>query len=62
MTPKYLTLIEAAVFLKVHPDTVRRWTKENKINSVRIGNKILVSEDDVQSMIQPQSQEVSSNV
>ncbi len=34
-----LTIRQAAKFLNVHPDTLRRWERMQKITSIRIGNR-----------------------
>ena len=35
--PELLTVAEVAAWLKVHPNTVRRWAQKGLINSYRIG-------------------------
>ncbi len=34
-----LTIKEAAKFINVHPNTLRNWEKEGKIQAVRIGTR-----------------------
>ena len=34
-----LTVLEVAHYLQVHPTTVRRWEKEGRLKSYRIGQK-----------------------
>jgi excisionase family DNA binding protein len=34
-----LTIDEVAGWLRVHPITIRRWEKQNRLNSYRIGPK-----------------------
>lgn len=34
-----LTLREACDMLRVHPNTLRNWERENKISTVRIGSR-----------------------
>lgn len=34
-----LTLREAASLINVHPNTLRNWEKEGKIEAVRLGNR-----------------------
>ena len=35
--PELLTVAEVAAWLKVHPNTIRRWAKRGLINAYRIG-------------------------
>ncbi len=37
--PELLTLREAAQLLSVHPNTLRNWEKDGKIEAVRIGTR-----------------------
>jgi excisionase family DNA binding protein len=37
--PGLLTLREAASLINVHPNTLRNWEKEGKIDAVRIGTR-----------------------
>jgi excisionase family DNA binding protein len=36
---QFLSIREVATMLKVHPETLRRWDKEGKLKSVRIGER-----------------------
>lgn len=37
--PQLLTIKEAAKLINVHPNTLRNWEKEGKIEAVRIGSR-----------------------
>lgn len=37
--PQLLTLSQAAELINVHPNTLRNWEKEGKIEVVRIGSR-----------------------
>ena len=37
--PELLTIKEAASLINVHPNTLRNWEKEGKIQAVRIGSR-----------------------
>lgn len=37
--PELLTIKEAAQLINVHPNTLRNWEKEGKIQAVRIGSR-----------------------
>lgn len=37
--PGLLTLREAASLINVHPNTLRNWEKEGKIDAIRIGTR-----------------------
>ncbi|OGO19527.1 MAG: hypothetical protein A2144_07860 [Chloroflexi bacterium RBG_16_50_9] len=53
-----LTIGEVAGFLRVHPVTIRRWEKQNRLKSCRIGPKrsIRFMRKDVSAFIKQQSQ------
>ena len=53
---KVLTVFEAGEYLKVHPETIRRWAKQNKIPTYRAGRRVLLYEKDVQEFIEPHPQ------
>lgn len=48
-----LTIKEAAKQLKVHPQTLYRWTREanHKLKLTRIGGTIRIDENDLQNFI-----------
>jgi excisionase family DNA binding protein len=35
----WLTTVEAAAYLRVHPETVRNWARSRVIPSVKLGNR-----------------------
>lgn len=37
--PQLLTIKEAAKLINVHPNTLRNWEKDGKIEAVRIGSR-----------------------
>ena len=37
--PELLTIKQAAEMINVHPNTLRNWEKEGKIQAVRIGSR-----------------------
>ena len=39
LLPQFLRIGKAAKLLGVHPETLRRWEREGKIKSYRIGEK-----------------------
>ena len=39
IAPELLTLKEACNMLRVHPNTLRNWEREGKIQAVRIGSR-----------------------
>jgi len=46
----YLTVKEAAKYLKKHPSTIRRWIKERKLRALKIAGKygvFLISRSDL---------------
>jgi excisionase family DNA binding protein len=55
MTSPFLTIEEAAAYLKVHANTIRGWLKENKLTEMRSeaadGIRLLKSE--VESFFKP---------
>lgn len=46
------TVNQAAVVLKVHPLTIRRYIKEGKLKAVRIGGSVRVAVNDLRAFIQ----------
>lgn len=49
---EFYTVNQAAVFLKVHPLTIRRYIKEGKLRAVRIGGNVRVAVNDLRAFIQ----------
>lgn len=48
---KCYTTEEAAKILKVYPDTVRRYIRQGKINAVKIGNRIRITETELKRIL-----------
>ncbi len=48
---KFYTIPETAQVFKVTPQTVRRWIKEGKLRSQRIGRPILITEKNVKEFL-----------
>lgn len=49
---EFYTVNQAAVALKVHPLTVRRYIKERKLKAYRIGGNIRIAVNDLRSLTQ----------
>ena len=52
-TVAFLTVLEVADRLRVHPETVREWVRQGKLEAVYAGRRIRVSEDQLQRFLQP---------
>lgn len=50
---KFYRIPEVAEALQVRPETVRRWIKEGKIPSQRIGRPILITEKNLREFLKP---------
>ncbi len=48
---KCYTLKEAAEILKVYPDTLRRYIKQGKVNAVKIGARIRITETEINRLL-----------
>ncbi len=48
---KCYTTKEAAAILKIHPDTLRRYIKQGKVNAVKLGTKIRVTETELNRIL-----------
>ena len=48
---KFYTIPEVAKALKVTPQTIRTWIKQNKIKSQRIGRPILITENNLKEFL-----------
>jgi excisionase family DNA binding protein len=46
-----LTAAEAATNLKIHPVTILRWAREDKIPHIRLGRKVLFSPEQITSWL-----------
>jgi excisionase family DNA binding protein len=49
---KFYTITETATALHVTPQTIRRWIKEGRIKSQRIGRPILITEKNLKAFLQ----------
>ena len=50
--PKIYTAKEAAEILKVHPDTIRKWVREEKLNTVINIGRVRITEDEIKRFIE----------
>lgn len=50
-----LTRQEAAEYLKVHPDTLFRWTSDGKVKYARLGNAIRFKKVDLDDFMERES-------
>jgi len=48
-----MTVAEVASRLKCHPHTVRRWIWAGRLNAVKVGDMVRISEDEVNRLIKP---------
>ena len=46
-----LTIEETAVYLKMSPQVVRRWLRENKLPGVKIGKEWRIDKERLDSML-----------
>lgn len=46
------TVYQAALTLKVHPLTIRRYVKEGKLKALRVGGNVRISAEDLQIFIE----------
>lgn len=49
---EFYTVNQAAITLKVHPLTIRRYIKEGKLKALRVGGNIRISVNDLRSFTQ----------
>ncbi len=45
------TIKTLAVELKVHPNTIRRWIAEKKLEHIKIGSSIRITEEQLQKFL-----------
>ncbi len=50
---RFLTVNEVASLLKKHPDTVRIWVREGKLQGFQAGRTIVISEEQLQDFLKP---------
>ena len=46
----FMTIGEGANFLRIHPDTLRRWTKEGRLKGYKVGKRWLYTEEDLSTL------------
>jgi excisionase family DNA binding protein len=51
----YLTKKEAAAYLNVHPETIRRWAKQGKLAVYRSGRIVRFKQEDLDQVFAAQS-------
>lgn len=49
---EFYTVTQAAIFLKVHPLTIRRYIKEGKLKAYKAGGNIRISVNDLRAFTQ----------
>lgn len=49
---EFYTINQAAIVLKVHPLTIRRYIKEGRLKAYRVGGNIRISLNDIRSFTQ----------
>jgi acetyl-CoA synthetase len=49
---EYLTVQEIAKMLKVHEQTVFRWIREGKLESVKIGSNLRITQEQLNKFIE----------
>jgi excisionase family DNA binding protein len=54
VAPDLLTVEEVAELVRVHPETVRRWTRSGRLPSVRVGLRRLVRRTDLDELLTPE--------
>lgn len=57
MNTEWLTIAEAARYLRVSIPGIRKYIKENKLPSYRQGRIVRLKKSDLDSFLQPNSQE-----
>ena len=59
---KYYTIQELATSLKVTPQTIRAWIKQDKLKGKKVGKRILIREDKIIEFLDANSQPTSINI
>jgi excisionase family DNA binding protein len=55
MTEQPITVPEAARRLRRNPETIRRWIREGKLASERVGTQYLVRGEEIERLLAPES-------
>ncbi|MCL5439250.1 MAG: helix-turn-helix domain-containing protein [Patescibacteria group bacterium] len=58
---EYYSVSQVALILKVHPLTIRRYIREEKLNAFRAGGNIRISASDLRSFIEGFTPNVQKN-
>ncbi len=56
---KLYTVAEVASWLKVSPQTVRAWIKEDKLKGQRVGRPIVITEQSIKEFVTGETKTVS---
>jgi excisionase family DNA binding protein len=56
MDKKFLTMKEVAQLLKVSVNTIKNWTKENRIPHYKVGRRVLYEDREINSWLDEQKQ------
>ncbi|NQW15960.1 MAG: helix-turn-helix domain-containing protein [Chloroflexi bacterium] len=48
-----LTTEEVAIFLDVHPESVRRWARAGRIPAIRLAGRLLFRREDINRLLIP---------
>lgn len=51
MMPELLNIQETAVFLRISTHTLRAWIRQKRIPCVRLGRRVLLRREDVESFV-----------
>jgi excisionase family DNA binding protein len=52
-TNNFYTVEEVASLLKVHPNTVRGWIRQGKLNAIKISTLTSITETDLETFMKP---------
>lgn len=55
--PEIYTAKEAAKILKIHPEIFRKYIREGKIKSFKVGNRIRIKQPDLMEFVNNQERE-----
>ena len=47
---QFYTINETAELLKVHPNTIRKAIREQRLNAIHLGSKWLIKKQDIESL------------
>ncbi|HNX29714.1 MAG TPA: helix-turn-helix domain-containing protein [Syntrophomonadaceae bacterium] len=46
-----LTVEEVASYLKMNPEVIRRWLRENRLPGIKVGKEWRISKEDLENML-----------